>query len=141
VTERIGVFEQLSSSSALGQPEIFGIIRRHGGTGSILVAVIVTIVTIPTIFIILADNSGKNLDFAIENHDETFTTSGFLDAWMTGTIAPLIELTTESVGLMFELFELARSQEAVAARSVDMGDRRIDDRRLGGTANLGEIRQ
>ena len=82
---------------------------------------------------------GEDLDLAREDHLEGLAADGLVDAGKAGAIAPLVELTAERVGLELEKAELARSECAVPAGRVDVGDRRVDDGGLGRTADLGEV--
>src|ERR1700684_3251193 len=108
--------------SVLGQPQVIGVIGDHGGGADIivLIAVFITVITIPTILLI--NNSRKNLDFTRKNHGEPFTAEMLCYAGKSSALMPFVEFTTESVGFEFEESEFAGGELAMTAGCVDVSD-------------------
>ena len=108
--------------SVLGQPQVIGVVGNHGGGADIvvLVAVFITVITIPTILLI--NNSSKHLDFTRKNHGEAFTAGRLFYAGKSSAVTPFVEFTTESVGFEFEESEFAGGELAMTAGCVDVGD-------------------
>jgi hypothetical protein len=141
----IGVLQHLGSGSrrhrALGHPHIFGVFSGHGRPSSIseVVAVLVPIIPLPAI--LLVHDSSEHLDLATKHHREPVPAHGLLDARERSAVAPLVELAAQRVRFELDEPQLARGEEAVAPRGVDVRDGGVDDGGFGGAPDLREVRQ
>ena len=84
-----------------------------------------------------ADHHSVHL--AVDDDREAFAAEGFLDTGKTSPVAPFVEFAAESIALGLEKAEFAGGEHAVTAGGVDVGDGAVDDRALGGAADLGEV--
>ena len=98
------------------------------------------VVVVVAVGTLLLDGAGaEDLDLTAEDHLESLAADGLVDAGKARAVAPFVELAAEGVGLELEETELAGSEGAVPAGRVDVGDGGVDDGRLGGAADLGEV--
>lgn len=106
------------------------------------VFVVVTVIAIPlAVFVfIIARNCSDDLEFAREDHAEGFAANRFFKTREAGTVSPDVDLTMESIGLNLHGAKLTGGQETMAAGSMDMGDGRVYDGRLGRATNLRKVR-
>jgi len=92
------------------------------------------------VFIVVFSGDSRNyFELTTEDHGEAIASSRLLDKRDTCTIAPLVDFTAKGVRFVFEHAELPGRDHSVAAGSMNMGNRRIDDRRLGRATDLGQI--
>jgi len=99
-----------------------------------------TEVIVPITVLFIDDTWADNdFDFAAHDHGEGFAADGLLDSGEAASVTPLVELSSESIGLEFEKAELAGGEEAMAPGGMDIGDGGVDDRGLGRATNLREI--
>jgi hypothetical protein len=119
-----------------------GVAMRHTLTRS-NVGVLVLIASIVVIFVVifLARDSSNNFELAAENHGESVASNWLFDSRDTGAVAPFVDLTAKGVCFMFEHAELAGGEHSVTTRGMNVSNRGVDDRRLGGTTDLGKIWQ
>ena len=113
--------------------DVFHIFRRAG--------VKVILIVVHVLFVILLIRGDNNLNFTAEHRVEAVATGGLLETGNTRSVAPFVQFTTKGISFCLEHAKFTSSNQPVMARSMDVGNRRVDDRRLGRTTNLGEVRQ
>jgi len=101
----------------------------------VLIACVIVVVFV----VVFSRDGGNHLELTAEDHGETIASSRFLDERDTCTTTPLIDFTAKGVRFVLKHAELPGRNHSVAAGSVNMGNRRIDDRGLGRATDLGQV--
>jgi len=83
--------------------------------------------------------SGLNL--VTEHQVEAVAAGGILETGEARSIAPLVQFATEGFGFGLECAKLTGSDQPVTAGSVNVGNRGVDDSRLGGATDSRQVRQ
>jgi len=92
------------------------------------------------VFVVVFSRDGRNhLKLTAEDHGETIASSRLLDERDTCTTTPLIDFTAKGIRFVFKHAELPGRNHSVAAGSVNVSNRRIDDRGLGRATDLGQV--
>jgi len=82
-----------------------------------------------------------HLDLTAEHKVEAVAAGGLFETREAGSIAPLVQFPTKCVGFHLDHAEFTSGDHPVTARSVDMGNRGVDDCGLRGATNLRQIGQ
>ena len=112
----------------------------HVFRGACVVGVVVAVV-FHVILIIVLIRGYDDLNLATEHQVETISAGRLLKTWKARSITPFVQFPTKCVGFDLEHAKFASSNQPVTTRSVDVGNRRVDNSRLGGATNLGQVRQ
>ena len=98
------------------------------------------VVSTDTVFTVLffADDTDE-LQLAAEHHAESLPSDGFLDPGDPSTVTPFVDLAPESISFVLESAELSLGEDTMAPGGVNVGDRAVDDGRLGGAADLRKV--
>jgi hypothetical protein len=112
---------------------------RFFGGPRVVKVVLIVILHVLVIFLLVGGED--NLDLTTEHQVKAITTGRFLEARDTSSLAPLVQFPTKRIGFCIDRAKLTGSNQPVSARSMDVGNRRVDDRRLGGATDLGEVWQ
>jgi hypothetical protein len=59
-------------------------------TGKVILTIVITIITLPTIFLIVIIDSGENLEFTTENHGEALCPNRLFNTGKACTVTPFI---------------------------------------------------
>jgi hypothetical protein len=105
-----------------------------------VVEVVITVV-LHVLLILVLSRRYNNLNFTTEHQVEAVAAGGLLETGEARSIAPLVQFPTKGIGFDLDHAEFTGGNEPVTAGSVDVGNRGVDDSRLGGATNLRQIRQ
>jgi hypothetical protein len=97
---------------------------------------IVIAVVLHVLLIVLLTRGYDDLDFTAQDQVEAVATGGFLETGEARPITPLVQFPTKGIGFDLEDTKFTSGNQPVTARSMDVGDRGVNDSRLGGTTNL-----
>ena len=112
-----------------------GRVLGHGSVGRGTVFIAVFVFT----RLLLDGSSTEDLDLSTEDHLETLVSNGLVHPWEASAASPFVEFATEGVGFLLEIPEFTGGEETVTTRGVDVGDGAVDDGRLAGATDLGEV--
>jgi hypothetical protein len=123
----------LNHVNSNGAGNFLDVLRR-----ACMVEVILAVV-LHVLLILVLSGRYDDLNLATEHQVETVAAGGLLNTCKAGSIVPLVQFLTKGIGFNLEHAKFASSNHPVTAGGMDVGDRGVDDGRLGGATNLGQI--
>jgi hypothetical protein len=129
---RLAGLDHVNSSSVGDFLHVFGGARMEA---------IVLAVFLHVLLIFRMSRGYNDFNLAAEHHIETFAAGGFLNPGKARSIMPFVQFAAKHIRFDLESTKFTSGNQPVTARSMDVGNRRVDDGRLGGAANLGKVWQ
>ena len=102
---------------------------------------VVLAVVLHVFLIVLLTGGYNDLHFAAQHQVEAVATGGLFETGEARPVAPLVQFPTKGICFELENAKFTSGNQSVTARSVNVGDRGVDDSRLGGATNLRQVWQ
>ena len=118
---RLAGFDHVNGGSAADVLHVFGGVRME---------LIVLAVFLHVLLIFMMSRGYNDFNLAAEHHVEAFAAGRLLKSGKTRSIAPLVQFSAEHISFDLDSTKFTSSNHPVTARSVDVGNRGVDDRRL-----------
>ena len=91
---------------------------------------IVLAVFLHVLLIFMMRRGYNNLNFAAKHQIKAIAAGSLLKSGKARSITPFVQFPTKHISFALESTQFASSNQPVTARSVDVGNRRVDDGRL-----------
>lgn len=118
---RLAGFDHVNSSSAADFLHVFGGARMEE---------IVLAVFLHVLLIFMMRRGYNDFNFAAKHQIKAIAAGSLLNSGKARSITPFVQFPAKHISLALEGTKFASSNQPVTARSVDVGNRRVDDGRL-----------
>jgi hypothetical protein len=118
---RLAGLDHINGSDAGDFLHVFGRARME----------VIVLAVVLHVLLVFVEGSGYNdFNLAAEDHIEAFAAGRFLKPGKARSIAPFVQFPAKHISLDLDRTKFTSSNHPVTARSVDVGNRRVDDGRL-----------
>jgi hypothetical protein len=139
-----GVGKLVASGRGIGSRGLAGFDHVDGSStddflyifGRAWVVEVVLAIILHVVLIIVLSGWYNNFNLTAEDQIEAVAAGGLFETGEARSIAPLVQFPAEGIGFDLDHAEFTGGNEPVTAGSVDVGNRGVDDSRLGGATNL-----
>jgi hypothetical protein len=135
----VGVLEHGQVLRCGGPGVIHFIHREREGRSAVVLGLVETSIVRSCHVLILLCKRGEHFELAAENYGKAIASKGFLHTRKIGAIVPVVHFTMEGVMLSFECAKFSAGKGSETTGSMDMGDGRVDNGRLGRRKMVGQL--